>query len=159
LDRGRPGALNPQLRVLHFPPDYFSPERFVHWLRSVFSEYDSTGGSLRPARILFSSTNQLLHNSPMFSVEPLFVDALLELFKRKQVTSLFLDSAAESGQEISTAFDVIMFTARHGDDSVALRVVHSGPCNASAGARLITRELRSDGGWLRMEEMHAAGNN
>jgi hypothetical protein len=91
----------------------------------------------------------------MFSVERLFVDALLELFKRKQVTSLFLGSAAESSEEISNAFDVIMFTARHGDDGVTLRVVHSGPCNASSGARLITRELRSDGAWLRMEEMHA----
>lgn len=147
LDPERPGALNPRLRVLHFPPDYFSAERFLDWLRRVLREYRESRTEV--GRILFSSLSQLLHNSPMFDVEPLFVDGLLELFKRKEVTSLFLDS--QNQRDIGNAFDVIFFSDRESGGRVTLQITHSGPCNAEAGVFVVERELRENGAWLRLE--------
>jgi hypothetical protein len=147
LDPERPGALNPRLRVLHFPPDYFSAERFLDWLRRVLREYRESRTEV--GRILFSSLSQLLHNSPMFDVEPLFVDGLLELFKRKEVTSLFLDS--QNQRDIGNAFDVIFFSDRESGGRVTLQITHSVPCNAEAGVFVVERELRENGAWLRLE--------
>jgi KaiC/GvpD/RAD55 family RecA-like ATPase/transcriptional regulator with XRE-family HTH domain len=147
LDPDRPGALNPRLRVLHFPPDYFSAERFLDWLRRVFREYRERRTEV--GRILFSSLSQLLHNSPMFGVEPLFVDGLLELFKRKEVTSLFLDS--QNQRDIANAFDLILFSGCEPGGRVTLQIAHSGPCNAEAGVFAVKRELRENGAWLRLE--------
>jgi KaiC/GvpD/RAD55 family RecA-like ATPase len=149
LDPANRGALNPRLRVLHFPPDYFSAERFLDWLRRVFREYRQSQTEV--GRILFSSLSQLLHNSPMFAVEPLFVDALLELFKRKGVTSLFLD--AQNQRDITNAFDVILFSDRLPDGRVTLQITHSGPCNAEAGVFVVERELRENRAWLRLEAL------
>jgi len=153
LDPDRPDELNQRFRVLHIPPDYFAPERFIHWLQSVFAEYREP--SPRVGRVLFSSINQLLHNSPIAGVEQLFAAALLELFKRKRVTSLFLASEAERTAEISSAFDVIIFTACEEDDLVTLRVAHSGPCNAMPGDKVVTKTARPDGARLRLEDSRA----
>jgi KaiC/GvpD/RAD55 family RecA-like ATPase len=147
LDPERPGALNPRLRILHFPPDYFSAERFLDWLRRVFREYQESQTEV--GRILFSSLSQLLHNSPMFDVEPLFVDALLELFKRKEVTSLFLDS--QNQRDIAHAFDVIFFSDCEAGGRVTLQVAHSGPCNAEPDAFVVKRAPGKNGARLRLE--------
>jgi KaiC/GvpD/RAD55 family RecA-like ATPase/transcriptional regulator with XRE-family HTH domain len=154
LDPSRPGMLNPRLRVLHFPPDYFSAERFLHWLQKVFREYEKQG--VEAGRILFSSIGQLLHNSPMFPLEKLFIDALLELFKRKRVTSLFLGSEMDRADDTANAFDVILFCGRDPAGRTTFRVAHSGPCNASESGYYVERERRAEGIWLRLQSAPAA---
>jgi len=150
LDPSRPGALNPRLRMLHFPPDYFSAERFLHWLQDVFREYRQQNDEV--GRILFSSIGQLLHNSPMFPLEKLFIDALLELFKRKRVTSLFLGSESDRAADTTNAFDLILFSGREAGGRATFQVAHSGPCNASEATYYIERERRPEGAWLRLEK-------
>ena len=153
LDPTDRDALNPRLRVLHFAPDYFSAERFLHWLQRSFREYQDS--NIAVSRILFSSINQLLHNSPMFPLEKLFIDALLELFKRKEVTSLFLGSESAQNAEIANAFDVILFTGfqrQSGLEQVTVRVGHSGPCNADGDTFIIRRERRGERVWLSLEK-------
>jgi KaiC/GvpD/RAD55 family RecA-like ATPase len=86
----------PRLKVLHFPPDYFSPERFLHSIEQTLREMKRSGH--RVARVLFSAISQLPHSSPMVAKEPLFVAAVIELFKKEGITSLFI--SAGGGQPI-----------------------------------------------------------
>jgi KaiC/GvpD/RAD55 family RecA-like ATPase/transcriptional regulator with XRE-family HTH domain len=83
----------PKLSVLHFPPDYFSAERFIYWVERTLRTMRRDGN--RVSRVLFSSLSQLKFNSPMFAAEPLFVAALIELFKKEMVTSLFISVGGE----------------------------------------------------------------
>ncbi|MCX6620026.1 MAG: hypothetical protein NTY38_02895, partial [Acidobacteria bacterium] len=145
-------GLNPKLKVLHFPPDYFSAERFLHWMQRALREERETKGPV--SRVLFSNLNQLLHNSPMFAKEELFVDALLELFRRNEITSLFIGVGGGLEKEVQYAFDTIIFTDREelpDGERVSLRVGHSGPCNADRSAREVVRTTRGGLGWLSLQ--------
>lgn len=131
LDPHDNNRLNERFDVRYFPPDYFPPDRFIHWLRDMFRDYEANGK--RISRVLVNSLTQLSHNSPVVEHEPLFIDALIELFKRKGTTSLFLTSQGDPYEKILNIFEVILLTGRerrNGEDVTTFRVAHSGPCNA-----------------------------
>jgi KaiC/GvpD/RAD55 family RecA-like ATPase len=128
--QGDTAVLSPRLRVLHFPPDYFTAERFLHWVDQTLRGLKQEG---RIARVLFSTLSQLQYNSPMFEKEKLFIAALIELFKKEEVTSLFLGVGGGPGQEIANIFDTILFTHEELGDKgkrVLVSVGHSNPGNA-----------------------------
>jgi KaiC/GvpD/RAD55 family RecA-like ATPase len=125
------------LRVIYEPPDYFTAERFLHWIRREFRQSPK-----RFSRVVFSTLNQLAYNSPMFKEEMLFVAALIELFRSNGATSLFL-SVNRKQDEIENIFDAILFTeheARATGSRVLLSVGHSGPCNAARTHCVLERQ-------------------
>jgi hypothetical protein len=138
--REEPITLNPCVKVVYVPPDYFTADRFLDWMRNELSRLAQKGKPI--SRLLFSSLNQLLHNSPMCRKEPLLIPALIELFKKQGVTSLFLAVGNENNSEIQDIFDTIIFTQRNREterDTVRLMVGHSGPCNADRGSYTLQR--------------------
>jgi KaiC/GvpD/RAD55 family RecA-like ATPase/transcriptional regulator with XRE-family HTH domain len=98
LDNRGPG---PRLHVMHFPPDYFSAERFLHWVERTLREMKRH--EQRVSRVLFSTLSQLKYNSPMFEKEPLFVAALIELLKKERITSLFISVGGGQSQLLQVA--------------------------------------------------------
>jgi KaiC/GvpD/RAD55 family RecA-like ATPase/transcriptional regulator with XRE-family HTH domain len=155
LDPREPDGLNPRFEVRYFPPDYFQPNRFVHWMQELFRDYEARqdDGQHRISRIVVNTLAQLLHNSPMVDQEALFVDALIELFKRKRATSLFL-SSGDDPQQAMYIFEVLLFTGREKSDGrqvATFRVGHSGPCNAPDEQYVIRRERNESGARLFLE--------
>jgi KaiC/GvpD/RAD55 family RecA-like ATPase len=153
LEAGKREELSSRLKVLHVPPDYFSAERFIHWLRNLLREFEQRNEEV--GRILFSSVHQLLHNSPMLKKEKLFLDGLLEFCKRKHITSMFLSSESEREKEIRNAFDVLLFTGKRvedGEERVTFQVGHSGPCNADHRIHYLDRVVHDGGAWLLLHE-------
>jgi len=130
------------LAMLYFPPDYFTAavflERIERWLRH--SKRDEKGRK-KLKRVLFNNLNQLSYNSPMFSQEKLFIPALIELFRKERVTSLFIQvSDSSSNTDVGNIFDVIMRLEQGKDsDHVQLQVSHSGPCNADRRPHTVQR--------------------
>ena len=96
---GQRPALNPRVRLLHTPPDYFSASSFYDWVSRAL--HDSRAGF---ARVAFNSIDQLGSNSPLFSREPLFVPGLIELFRSKGITPLFL-AAGNVDEQVESSFD------------------------------------------------------
>jgi KaiC/GvpD/RAD55 family RecA-like ATPase/transcriptional regulator with XRE-family HTH domain len=165
----------PRLKVMHFPPDYFSAERCLHWVERTLREMKSRGESV--SRVLFNSLGQLRHSSPMFSKEPLLVAALIELFKKDSITSMFisvgpgrapLTHLGGSGdgiggdtpfllevddgqrQEIGNIFDTIIFTGKNHtsgrEAEVLLTIGHTGKCNADRDPVILKRPTIPDPG-------------
>jgi KaiC/GvpD/RAD55 family RecA-like ATPase len=125
------------LTVIYEPPDYYTAERFLHWIRREFRRSQK-----RFSRVLFSTLNQLAYNSPMFGEEKLLVAALIELFRSNGATSLFLSSNRKQ-DEIENIFDAILFTEHEPQatgDRVLLSVGHSGPCNAGRARWVLHRQ-------------------
>jgi len=142
---------NPRFKILHVPPDYFSAERFIHWVRETFREQKKAGGAVR--RVLFSTLSQLQYNSPMFGEEPLFIASLIELFKKEAVTSLFLGVGDNRNAEVGNIFDTILATTKQdnaGQEEIFLSVSHSGPCNALRSPNRLERTTRDGLGWLEL---------
>jgi KaiC/GvpD/RAD55 family RecA-like ATPase len=156
----------PRMRVMHFPPDYFSAERCLFWVERTLGNMKRRGE--RVSRVLFNSLSQLRYSSPMFSREPLFVAALIELFKKEGITSLFISVTSgktppiqlaeereverdrqglvatdnSMSQEIGNIFDTIIFTGKRqwgGREEVVLTVGHTGKCNAVRDPMVLRR--------------------
>src|SRR5262249_48592972 len=81
------------LTVLFVPPDYFSAERLVNRIQRALNAIKKDGK--RVSRILFSGLNQIRYNSPLYQEEPLLIAALIELFKKERVTSMFINNWGE----------------------------------------------------------------
>jgi KaiC/GvpD/RAD55 family RecA-like ATPase/transcriptional regulator with XRE-family HTH domain len=135
-DEGR--FLHPRLRVLYCPPDYFTAARFVDWIRRTLATMKPRGIA---RRVVFHSLNQLRHSSPLFLTEPLFVAALLEIFRKEQLTALFVQVQREDPQS-QDVFDTILTTEHgplHDPDTVQFRVGHTPSCDAYRATRWIRR--------------------
>ena len=134
---GSDGGLDPRVRVVHRPPDYYTAERFVDWVRDTIRGRSIT-------TVLFNSLSQLEYNSPMFSDEALFIAVLIEVFKKEEITSLFIDVADnEAGGSVGNIFDTILFTAYDGAAGgygSVLRVSHTGPGNANRNNFAVERD-------------------
>lgn len=147
-------ALSPHLTVLHFPPDYFTAERFLHWIQQTLQQLQRSQRVV--SRALFSNLSQLGYNSPMFPEERLFIAALIELFKKEDITSLFIDVGSNQDIEIHNIFDTLLFThrdVRNGTDRVLLTVSHSGPGNADRTPQELDRRAEHDYGRLVLREL------
>jgi KaiC/GvpD/RAD55 family RecA-like ATPase/transcriptional regulator with XRE-family HTH domain len=137
--------LSSRLRVLHFPPDYYTAERFIDSVRAVLREYKVKERQF--SRVFFSNLSQLRYNSPMFGEEGLFIAALSELFRKEQITSLFIDVGGSMGTEIQDIFDTIIFTELDAGqvDRIRIRIGHSGPCNAVRTPNVLDRITEKNG--------------
>jgi hypothetical protein len=152
----QPRSLNPRLWVLHRPPTYFSAAGFLHWLRHQLASLRQAGHDIR--RLVFNNLNQLRHNSPLFAEEPLFIAALLELFRKQRITSLFIQVQGEDALS-ANVFDTILFTdrwkKRNQPDTVRFWTGHTTRCDAIREAWWLhrVRDPQTPGrGWL---ELHA----
>lgn len=138
-----------RFKVLHIPPDYFTPERFIYRIRGILKEFRNAAAMV--SRALFSNLSQLGQNSPMFKEESLFMAALIELFRKEGITSLFIDVDGKGRTEIHDIFDTIIFTNRDttpGSDRVLVRVAHSGPGNADPTPKYLDRMTENGCGRL-----------
>jgi hypothetical protein len=138
--------LSPRLKLLHYPPDYYTAERFLYWIRQHLEEFRQP--SAVPCRVLFSNLNQLRNNSPMVQEETLLIAALIELFKKKHMTALFIGVGGDEKAGFGDTVDTILFTAQdatRGPDQVKLWVSHSGPCNADRTPKWLERQPLGDG--------------
>jgi KaiC/GvpD/RAD55 family RecA-like ATPase/transcriptional regulator with XRE-family HTH domain len=124
-DRQRSGWFS----VAHFPPDYVTAERFIHWVQRRLRQAKVSG---RPVtRVVFSNLGQLDSNSPALKEEPLFIPALIELFRRKRISSLFLaDGASKSSRDW---FATVVSTSHDERGTVWMRVA------ANSGTRSVRR--------------------
>jgi hypothetical protein len=143
-----------RLFILYDLPDYFTAERFLDRIRRRFRL------ASRPfSRVLFSTLNQLAHNSPLFAEEKLFVAALIESFRSHHATSLFLGVGSKDS-EIENIFDTLLFT-EHGSNTakpeILLSVGHSGPCNAGRKAWALDRQTIEGKGRLVLKPVSPPG--
>jgi KaiC/GvpD/RAD55 family RecA-like ATPase/transcriptional regulator with XRE-family HTH domain len=147
--RGAAIAMSERLHILHLRPDYYTAERFLHWVRRTLSQLAQAKQPV--VRVVFNSLAQLRNNSPMYEHEKLFREALVELFRKEGLTSLFIDVGGKESQEIENVFDILLFTERrsvNGSDRVWLKVGHSGPCTADRAARQLDRVEGAEGARL-----------
>jgi len=149
LLNGDSSSFNSRLKILYVPPDYYTAERLIHWIREVLREYKRKKKKF--SRVLFSSLSQL-SSSPMFEEEHLYVAALIEYFRKEEITSLFIDTGGERGAEINTIVDTII-TTKYDDrdlrgDRVIFTVGHSGPCNADRRPKYLDRVTENGFGRL-----------
>jgi hypothetical protein len=153
LLRRKQRLLNPRLRVLHRPPDYVTAERFIDWLRQHLT--DMKRRPMAACRVLFHSLDYLRYNSPLFEEEPLFLAAVLELFRKERITALFVDVQQQPEHEIPKGFDTAIVTD-HGPpssptrdpDSVRLQVGSTPRCDADRDERWLHRRREGHKGYL-----------
>ena len=144
LLRCKQRLFNPRLRVLHRPPDYFTAERFIDWIRQNLT--DMKRRPMAACRVLLHSLDSLRYNSPLFKEEPLFLAAVLELFRKERMTALFIDVQQQPEHELPQGFDTAIITdygptpgPLHDPDTVRLRVGSTPQCNAYRDERWIHR--------------------
>src|SRR5262249_14747733 len=125
------------LTVLFVPPDYFSAERLVNRIQRALNAIKKDGK--RVSRILFSGLNQIRYNSPLYQEEPLLIAALIELFKKERVTSMFINNWGEDKVENANLFDMMIIAEKlksyvgqdHDGYDVKLEIPHHGPSNVA----------------------------
>jgi hypothetical protein len=106
-------------------------------------------------RVLFHSLDYLRYNSPLFEEEPLFLAAVLELFRKERITALFVDVQQQPEHEIPKGFDTAIVTD-HGPpssptrdpDSVRLQVGSTPRCDADRDERWLHRRREGHKGYL-----------
>ena len=144
-DLGKQPALNPRVRFLYRPPDYFSASRFYEWTRDLFRNATPPGIS----RVLFHTVDQVKQSSPLIEHEPLFFAALIEYFKAHGSTSLFVASeGSDATTELPDLFDGVLYTDKDpATGEVGITVGRTGPCRASHDSFRLMHEK----GVLRLE--------
>ncbi len=143
----QPGSLHPNLHVLYRPPGYFTAPRFMAWVRQHLHAMRQRPGAGEVRRVLFNNLNQLRHSSPLFAEEPLFVAALLELFRKEQLTALFVQVLGDDPRS-QDVFNTLLLTD-HGPtpdpDIVQFRVGHTTRCDAYRELCWLQRVRELDG--------------
>ena len=113
-------------------------------------QLEPLGGSRRSCRVLFSTLSQLTFNSPLTQEEPLSIAAVIELMKKSNATSLFLDTRGPTEEGVGNIFDIILYTDKSTGyhkipgKEVKFYVSHSGPSNADRTEKIVRREERKN---------------
>ena len=164
LDREKESvSLGSKLEVMYFPPDYYTGERLIFWIKEHLKGLKKKGKTV--SRVLFNNLAQLSYNSPLYnSPMPKFPDggnlltithaALIELFRKEEITSLFIDVGRNKEAEVQNIFDAILFTSLDENiesDIVYLAVSHTGPCNADRTPKRLERIRENGKGRLILE--------
>lgn len=77
-----------KLVVATFRPGCITPEEFVASIENLLTTKD---GHTRFSRVLFSSTAHLQMRFPLLDKEDLFIPSMIDLFKSRNVLSIFVD--------------------------------------------------------------------
>jgi KaiC/GvpD/RAD55 family RecA-like ATPase/transcriptional regulator with XRE-family HTH domain len=143
-------VLSERLSMLYFAPDYFTAAVFIEGVERFLRKLRRQGKPVK--RVLFNNLNQLSYNSPMFGQEKLFIPALIELFRKDRLTSLFIQ-VSDKDTEVENIFDAILrLDPLPSPNEVQLRVSHSWPFNADRRPSIVRR--RPDGSGRTLLEIH-----
>lgn len=140
----RRNEFSSRIVIGHLPPDRFGPERILEWTRQVLAQHRQKD---KITRVLFSNLTQL-RNSSLFEEDKVFVPALIELFKKQRVTSLFIDTINEQIPEGPDRFDVVLRTDYLSSERTRLSVEYTAICNAGHNPWLLSRERANQQGIL-----------
>lgn len=120
---------NARVNVGYLPPNRFGPERILHWARKVLANHQTTDQRVR--RVLFSNLSQF-RNSSFFEEDVAFTRALVLLFKKSDVTSLFIDTVDEPSRGIPEGFEAVLRTFDNDDGrGPQIKMEYTARCNAT----------------------------
>lgn len=89
---------NEYLEIKHIRPSYLTPGNFLDqinsWLEASEREGKKTG------RVVFDNFAQIRIRFPLLDAERMFIPTLVDLFKTKGITSLFIDIVEEPGKAV-----------------------------------------------------------
>lgn len=84
---------NEHLQIEHIRPSYLTPGRFLDKVSTWIRDSRDRGNEIR--RIVFDNFAQIRLRFPLLDAEPMFIPALIDLFKTEGCSSLFIDIVEE----------------------------------------------------------------
>jgi KaiC/GvpD/RAD55 family RecA-like ATPase len=93
-----PSCYFSEVQVEPIRPSYIAPGHFLDQINTWLEVSERAGEKVK--RVLFDNFAQIRVRFPLLNAEPMFIPTLIDLFKNKGITTLFIDIVEEPGKAV-----------------------------------------------------------